>query len=322
MNVASYLNEQLGENIDLKPFKDQKQLPLFLTSEYIFSECKIHDVDCVLVESKDIKFNMNKLTKQLAKLNDYGVKRPVMVFAALDSEKRRKLVMNRVPFIVPGYQLYLPFIYINFADKFLKVPSKLERFTAAAQMIFIKILLSEQKEIITKSLAESLGLTVMTVNRVLRQFIAMGIVEVWGMGTKKRYFRIEKKKFWEVGKAYMVSPISKAMYLKNLSVDMNAVCSSDSALAALTMMSHSKYKTFALDKHQFDLIDPAIMISESEVDEDLEYLRVERWKYNPFLFCKEGNIDAFSLYAIYSKTNEPRIEIELEALIEEMLCED
>ncbi len=322
MDVVTYLSEQLNESVEMKPFKHLKKLPLFLTSEYKYFECRIHDLDCVLVEAEDIKFSIDKITKHLSKLKDSGVERPVMVFAALDSRKRRKLVMNRVPFIVPGNQLYLPFIYINFTDKVTKVPSKPDRFTAATQMIFIMMLVIDQKEIVTKSIAENLGLTVMTVNRVLRQFIAMGIVVESGLGTKKKYFRISKKNFWEVGKNYMISPISKVMYLKNLDDVINVIYSSDSALAALTMMNYNKHTNCALDKHQFDQINPAVIIKESEVDYDLEYVRLERWKYNPNLFSKEGNVDIFSLYAIYSEINDPRIEIELEELIGEVLCED
>lgn len=322
MDIVTYLSDQLNENVEMKPFKNLKKLPLFLTSEYKFSECRIHDLDCVLLESEDIRFSIDKITKHLTKLKESGVERPVMVFATLDSGKRRKLVMNRVSFIVPGNQLYLPFIYINFTEKVTKVTSKPDRFTAAAQMIFINMLIMDQKEIITKDIAVNLGLTVMTVNRVIRQFIAMGIVEESGLGTKKKYFRIPKKTFWDTGKNYMISPISKVMYLKNQDDEINALYSSDSALAALTMMNYSKHTSFALDKQVFDQIDYAIAIEESEVYDDLEYIRVERWKYNPLLFSKDKNVDVFSLYAIYSEANDPRIEIELEELIEEALCED
>lgn len=322
MNVRTYLSNQLNENVEIKPFKDLKKLPLFLTNEYKFSECRIHDLDCLLVESEDIKFSIDKIIKHLSKLKDYGVERPVMVFVALDSGKRRKLVMNRVPFIVPGNQLYLPFIYINFTEKVTKVSNKPDRFTAAAQMIFIKVLVMDQKEIVTKDIAVNLGLTVMTVNRVLRQFISMEIVEESGLGTKKKYFRIPKKTFWDTGKNYMISPIGKVMYLKNRDDEINAIYSSDSALAALTMMNYNKHTNVALDKHAFDQIDYAVTIEESEVNDDMEYLRVERWKYNPNLFSKGKYVDVFSLYAIYAEANDPRIEIELEELIEEALCED
>lgn len=322
MDVVAYLSEQLDESVEIKPFNDLKKLPPFLTSEYKFSECQIHNLDCVLVQAEDRKFSIDKITKHLSKLKDFGVERPVMVFKALDSGKRRKLVMNRVPFIVPGKQLYLPFVFINFTEKVDKTPSKMDKFTAAAQIIFIKILLMDQNEIITREFAEELGLTVMTVNRVIRQFITMGFVEESGLGTKKKYFKTNKRICWEAGKNYMISPIGKVVYLKKLNNEINSICSSDSALAAMTMINHNRHTYIALGKHQFDQIDSAIAIKETEIDDDLEYVRVERWKYNPKLFSKDGNIDVFSLYAIYSEANDPRIEIELEELIEEALCED
>lgn len=322
LDVIEYLNEQLDESIEIRPFKRLKKLPLFLTNEYKFSECRIQGLDCVLVEKEDTKLSINKIIKHLQKLKEIGIERPVLIFAALDSGKRRKLVVNRIPFIVPGNQLYLPFVYINFAEKTKRVPIKIDIFTAASQMVFIRILQMEQKEIVTKEVAEELGLTVMTVNRVIRQLITMGIVEETGLGTKKRYFRINKKLCWEAGKKYMISPVSKVKYLKCISDEIDHIHSSDSALSELTMMNSGRVLSYALDKSRFDQIEPNIIIKDSDIDDDMEFVKVERWKYDPKLFSKDGNIDIFSLYAIYKDVNDPRVEIELEELIEEALCED
>lgn len=322
LDVIAYLNEQLDENVEMKPFKGLNKLPLFLTNEYKFSECRIHDLDCVLMEKEDTKFSVDKITKHLLKTKEFGVERPVLIFTDLDSGKRRKLVMRRVPFIVPGKQLYLPFVYINFTEKVAKVTNKIDKFTAATQMIFIQILLADEKEILTRELGEELGLTMMTINRGIRQLVTIGIVEEIGLGTKKRYFRMNRKLCWEVGKNYMINPISKVKYLKFLNNEINLICSSDSALSALTMLNSGRDISYALDKLRFDKIEPTLIIKESDVDEELECIRVERWKYDPHLFSKQGNIDIFSLYAIYQEDNDPRIEIELENLIEEAICED
>lgn len=322
MDIIAYIKEQLDETVEIVPFKGLKKLPLFLTNEYKFSECQIHDLDCVLMEKVDIKFSIDKITKHLKKVKEFGVERPVLVFNALESGKRRKLVINRVPFIVPGKQLYLPFIYISFTENVAREPAKIDKFTAATQMIFIKILLMHQKEIVAREFSDELGLTVMTINRGIRQLVSLGIIEEVGLGTKKRYYRMNKKFCWEAGKKYMITPVSKVKYLKFLN-DVNLqISSSDSALSALTMMNGGKVISYALDKYSFDQIEPTLIIKESDAEDDLEAIRVERWKYNPNLFSQNGIIDVFSLYAIYQEDNDPRVEIELEQLIEEALCED
>ncbi|GAB6107731.1 hypothetical protein [Fusibacter bizertensis] len=136
------------------------------------------------MEKEDIKFSIDKITKHLQKVKEFGVERPVLIFNDLDSGKRRKLVINRVPFIVPGKQLYLPFVYISFTEKVKKLPNKIDKFTAATQMIFIRILLGNEKNIITRELGDELGLTTTTINRGIRQLVSLGIVEEIGLGTK------------------------------------------------------------------------------------------------------------------------------------------
>ncbi|WP_207736364.1 helix-turn-helix domain-containing protein [Fusibacter ferrireducens] len=322
MDMIDYLKEQLDETVEIKPFKGVKKLPLFLTNEYKFSECKIHDLDCILMEKEDIKFSIDKIIKHLKKVKEFGVERPVLIFNDLDSGKRRKLVIRRVPFIVPGKHLYLPFIFINFTEKVTNVSNKFDKFTAATQMIYIRILLSKENEIVTREIGEELGLSMMTINRGIRQLVSLGIVEEIGLGTKKKYYRMNKKFCWEAGKKYMIPPISKVKYLKHSNNVNHQISSSDLALSALTMMSSEKVISYALDKYSFDQIEPTLIIKESDVEDDMEAVRVERWKYNPNLFSKDGIIDVFSLYAIYQEDNDPRVEIELEQLIEEALCED
>ncbi|WP_459844328.1 hypothetical protein [Fusibacter bizertensis] len=120
----------------------------------------------------------------------------------------------------------------------------------------------------------------------------------------------------------MITPVSKVKYLRFLNNVNPLINSSDSALSALTITNSNKGTSYALDKYSLDQIAPNLIINESEADDELESVRVEHWKYNPNLFSKDGIIDVFSLYAIYQEDNEPRVEIELEQLIEAALCGD
>ncbi|GAB6107732.1 hypothetical protein JCM19376_16880 [Fusibacter bizertensis] len=133
---------------------------------------------------------------------------------------------------------------------------------------------------------------------------------------------MNKKLCWETGKDYMITPVSKVKYLRFLNNVNPLINSSDSALSALTITNSNKGTSYALDKYSLDQIAPNLIINESEADDELESVRVEHWKYNPNLFSKDGIIDVFSLYAIYQEDNEPRVEIELEQLIEAALCGD
>ena len=54
--------------------------------------------------------------------------------------------------------------------------------------------------------------------------------------------------------------------------------------------------------------------------DDADYQILEIWKYDPALFSKEEIVDLFSLFASLQNVDEPRQEIKMSALLEEILC--
>jgi hypothetical protein len=47
---------------------------------------------------------------------------------------------------------------------------------------------------------------------------------------------------------------------------------------------------------------------------------IELWKYNPEILLKDRFVDPLSLYLFFKDSKEQRIEIELEKLINKILC--
>ena len=53
-----------------------------------------------------------------------------------------------------------------------------------------------------------------------------------------------------------------------------------------------------------------------QLERELDYVRLERWKYSPILFAKNGNVDPISLYCILREEKDERVEMELERMME------
>lgn len=321
MPLTDYLQEVLAQRITITPYDYLSKLPLFLTNEYEFYQAKLHEIDCVLLKLNVERIIPEKIQKHIMKIREYGDHKPVLIFDNLRLSQRKKLVKARIPFIVPHYQIYLPFICLDFNEsKVLEVP-KMKHFSAMTQQLFLYLMNLNISEVQTKLVAQNLNMAYATANRCIRQFVEEGLIIQTGVATRKSYHSIEKKELWDKGKSFLVSPISRMFVLKALPNNLKTNLSGESALSKLTMINGSDISVYAISKKNFEDIDKSLIINEEDLDDEM-YYKLEVWKYDPSIFAKNGIVDPFSLYAIYSESNDERIEIEIEELIEEVLCED
>lgn len=321
MKIEKYLEEVFEEKITIKKYPNVNQIPLILLNEYDFLQVDIHGNNCILMEINSNRIITEKILKNFKILNKLDARQKVLVFDELRSAQRRKLVKNRIAFIVPGKQIYLPFIYLDFIEKFSSSIDAVEKFTVGQQLVYLYILKESKKEVIPVELVKALDLSMSSVNRAIRQFVKLGLLLESGSATRKKYVRIERFKYWGLGKSFLISPVQKIEYIKEIPSGVDLFFSYDSGLSKLSMLSDSKYVTYAVSKKEFNKISRKLVLKDYELD-SMNYVRIEVWKYDPSLFSHIDIVDIFSLYAAYMRENDPRVDKELEELIRMELCED
>jgi hypothetical protein len=321
MKIEKYLEEVFEEKVTIKKHPNVNQIPLILLNEYDFLQVDIHDNNCTLMEIKSNRIITEKILKNVNKLNKIDTSQKVLVFEELRSAQRRKLVKNRIAFIVPGKQIYLPFIYLDFNEKFSSSVDVVEKFTVGQQLVYLYILNESKEEVIPLELVKALDLSMSSVNRALRQLVKIGLLLERGRATRKKYTRIERFKYWELGKSFLISPVQRIEYIKEIPSGVDLFFSYDSGLSNLSMLSDSKYVTYAVSKKEFNKISRKLVLKDYELD-SMNYVRIEVWKYDPGLFSNSDIVDIFSLYAAYMGENDPRVDKELEEIIRMELCED
>lgn len=321
MTIEDYLERVFGEKHTVQQYSQADSLPLFLRNEYLFYECRIHGVQCLLIKMQTERILAEKILKHMSKLRVLGIERAVLIFDDLRSYQRKNLVANRIPFIVPGRQIYLPFICLDFNETTTLKQPPVEKFTAVMQCIFIEILNQKNDVVLTSALRKKLDISTASVSRALRQFAKLGLVMESGKATRKQYRRISRQAFWEKGKVHLMDPVHKTVYLAELPEHIKTFFSKDSALARLSMISEPRHITYAISKAAFAEIPAEDIMQMDEIDEHLQFCEVEIWKYDPAVFAQNDVVDVFSLYSEYPEHEDPRVEIELEAVLKEVLCE-
>ena len=118
-----------------------------------------------------------------------------------------------------------------------------------------------------------------------------------------------------------MDPVSKTICLAELPEHVKAFYSKDSALARLSMLSEPSHTSYAISKASVAEIPQEKILQADEIDDLHPSCEMEIWKYDPGLFAQADVMDVFPLYAELPEHEDPRVEIELEAILKEVLCE-
>lgn len=317
--LIDYLFSSLGETPILKPYGEQNELPLFLQNEYAIFDGTIHGNPVLFIKPKGIRLSIERLKKNLKRISEYTSIQPVLWFVSLRSVQRRNLVIERIPFVVPGLQIYLPFLYLNFKEQVVVQRPSVEFFTVATQCVYLNLLLHPREYVSATKTAMEVHVSVMTAARALRDLEALKLVSQKGTATRKKYQRNKKRDFWEKGVSHLVTPVMRKVYTRWLPTALKCFVSGESALAHLSMLNEPTHPVFAIYKKNLSIIQDEDILLMDEMD-DVDYQVVEIWKYNPALFSTVDTVDLFSLFSSFHMVDDPRLEIEMSAIMEEILC--
>ena len=124
----------------------------------------------------------------------------IYVSQSITSYNRDRLIKAGVSFVVPGNQMYLPYLGIDLREYFLKNKKRGKEFLSpASQTLLIYALLREPNQhLFSVELAHQLGYALMTVNRAFDELSEISIGEVHKQG-KRRFWHFSgsKKELWE-----------------------------------------------------------------------------------------------------------------------------
>jgi hypothetical protein len=144
-DVQAYLHETLGTDTPVRLWSGAKSLPYFLQDAFDIHELQLRDKDILLVSARKERLPaLRTLRTQLNKLAHIADRPVVFAMASLASYERRRLVEQKIPFVVPGNQLYLPDLGIDFREYFRRPQGEVTGFTPATQALFIAALLRRE----------------------------------------------------------------------------------------------------------------------------------------------------------------------------------
>ena len=237
----------------------------------------------------------------------------IFYFKNLDYNRRNRLVNKGVFFIAGQDYVYLPMLLFN---QKASQPIKTTSFQPCAQYLLLRqIELGDIAECSISKLAEKIPFGYVTITRAIRQLEEMSLAEsIVDSGTREKsiHFMKEGVELWKAIENIVASPIKKVLYSDaKPSVGLLAGIS---ALSEYSSLNPDSQDTVALTKEEYSLIKDSIIQSHDSESS----CRIEVWSY-PAIRVNNGIVDPLSLYLTLKEDTDPRVEKELEIMINNLL---
>ena len=292
------------------------KLPYYLKAGNLFVECIMEGQKCLLMVTDELP-DGSTLAKRVGEISKITEARVVLVMENIDTVRRRVLVANRVCFIVPGKQVYLPFMGALLTERGLdNTPTVAKRtFSPAAQVLLLTHLQSVSLDgRIISEITKLFPYSVKTVSAAAKELERAGICTIEGDNSGKYLHFIAKEEIWGGAYPWMTSPVQEVLYCDSLELIPESLrfVTYDKALSEYTFMADFSGEAYAVFKND----DTIKELKNKGMFNAVEgQYGIELWKYNPALLAKDSIVDALSLALCYKDSDDERVIGELDNLV-------
>lgn len=321
-HVQHYLHETLGVPMSgQQAWAGQDRLPYFLRDAFEFRQLDIlgHTVLLALDRSPE-KPSLGDIRGRLDKVRSVAGQPTVYVTGALASYERKRLIEQKIPFIVPGNQLYLPDLAIDLREYFRQRPTSAESpLSPSAQAMLITALLRPrwEPEWHPAQVAAALGYTPMTLSRAVRELSATGLASVHKAG-RSQYLTMafSPQETWERASPLLRSPVQRTVWTSAPSQpDLPMRLAGLSALARRSMLAEPQLPVHAVSRTAWQSIKSNLNQLPEAMPGAYEW---QLWNYNPALQPNSDTVDPLSLSLSLRDSTDERVQSALDVLKEQL----
>ena len=313
-DLKKYLKDALGVEPEINPLKAEKlkTLPVYITSEYSIQRIELYRQNLLLVFVKN-NFTTERLRKHLDTIKTAFNTNTVAVISQVEAYKRLRLIEKKIPFIIPGKQMYLPDLLIDLKEFGTRPKELPQAMQPATQLLLLYHLQVEPLEGINlKRIAEKLLYDAMTISRAAYYLHNMGLCTLQGTKEKLLHFECTNEELWEKAEPMMNNPVKKTLHFSGWVDDSNLYKSNINALAKYSDLNDDVIKYYAVKPGYTRLMGGVNLKKSGPLEGNI---CVEEWKYNPWMLTNTEFVDPLSLYLCFRNKPDERIEMALEQII-------
>lgn len=320
--LEEYLLETLGLTPTFGAWHGEQALPYALRDAFEFRAGDLLGRPIVLAiqRATTSDWTVGEIAERMRKLEASAGCPVVYVTMRLPSFARARLVAQRIPFVVPGGQMYLPDLGIDFRERLRGVrQAAVSHLAPATQALLVSHLLFDQWEqrwAVTHA-ARKRSYTAMTASRAADELVAAELFTE-DVIDRQRYLRPIRgpRETWERARPLLRTPVRRRFWLApdEAHALAGAPLAGVSALATMTMLGTPTWPIVALDaKAAHGLDGPRVdrTVAGAPVSDGPV---CEVWRYSPTSVLGAPTVDPLSLILSLQEEDDARVQGALQEL--------
>ncbi len=305
-----YLKTLLGIKVEYKPV-DNLHLPNFIVSRYQIRKAVLDGVVTFFLYPVTELEAVGTLKKHIARIQKVENIPVVLILERLEYRQKEYLLRERIPFIVDGRQVYLPFmaVYLQERGDAEKIDKK-ELLPASQVVLLYFIYHGSGKQIMSRAITD-LGLTSTSVSRAVRQLEELGLLKTKKDGVQKiLYSELPAAELFQKARNAFRNPVKKTVYIPVEQIEEALLKSGYTALAGYSMLNEPDVVCYAANS-----VSRWNSIATRKLRDGQTQAAVELWRYNPKKLSGTDAVDPLSLALALENDADERVE----EAVEEML---
>lgn len=331
--LTQYLDQVIGVRPKIEAI-DSGEIPFYLRGRYSFAWAELMRFPCVLFSPRVDSappWTPKSVRQDGSRLFDLQGATGVFVCSGIRADQRKRLIELQVPFIDPGYQLYLPDLGLDLRERFKAERVEIEYLSPSAQHLLLYVLQLPLAIVYDGSnMAGMLHTTRMTVSRAFKELSDLGLATSRMIGRTKQFiFRVDRRAVWEEALPYLRSPVRRSVDLLDCPVELlePARLGGISGLAEYSNLNPPDRTMWVISHDWYHENLGAFAGCEApSSDGGSEFLEI--WKYKPIHLYNENAdtkkpkngerepVDRLSLYLSLKDSHDERVQQALKTLIE------
>ena len=308
-----YLDKVLGVKVTYEDV-EFKHLPNFIAARYRLQMVSINEQKVIFLYPKTELEQIEVLKKHIARIQK-NVKLPVvLVLKELSFRQKEYLIREKLPFIVEGKQIYLPFMALYLQERCSSEKKSQEEILPSAQMLLLHFIYGGARELSTSQAAKDLELTPTSISRASRQLEEMRLLHIKKAGVQRIMQSEDSPKilFQKAGDK-LLNPIKRTVYIPKEFVGTDLLKSGYSALAEYSMLNAPNVRYYAAER-----ISQWKEVMTNRLLDSKVQVAVEMWRYNPRKLSKRNVVDELSLALALREDADERVEEAVEEMLNEL----
>ncbi len=312
-----YITQTLGIPVHRSKWERAAELPFYLTNSYSLESAELGDRHALFLTPVGKLGTIGTIKKHIARLETICPWPVVLELPALSRQRKSSLIAERIPFVVPGKQLYLPFLGAVLSERndVEAAPEPIDKLLPSAQMLLFAFILGGNKLIFLSDMTKRFHCAAMTMSRAAQQLVQAGLLDRSTQGVQILLSSdLTPWALYQTALPHLISPVRKTVYIDRAELPKDVFSAGLSALSEQAFINPPFVESWGTVAQEKSFTTKSMLLVDTT-----KQCAVEFWKYDPRLVSGSLYVDPLSLAASLSDTSDERVEQSVDTLLREAL---